>query len=274
MRCDNDGFLGRSNHRAKSPAALKSPPRNVPDISLLSAKDIPTAQRLIVPLDVSTSDEAREIVAQLGDEVRFYKIGLQLFMSGSYFELLHWLHDSGKQVFVDLKFFDVPQTVALAVRQLRRHPVTFATVHGNDAILRAACDEKGDTRILAVTMLTSLDQNDIEQLGFKVDMTALVLSRARRALEIGCDGVIASGHESRHLRAELGDNFLVVMPGIRPIANIDDQKRTVDVEEAFRNGADYIVVGRPIVQATNPLAAAMSVQKRIASLFGGVDRAR
>ena len=240
---------------------------NVPEISLLSTKKIPAAQRLIVPLDVPTSTEARGVVEALGDEVHFYKIGLQLFMSGNYFELLHWLHESGKKVFVDLKFFDVPQTVAMAVRQLREHPVTFATVHGNDAILKAACEEKGDTRILAVTMLTSLDQNDIEQLGFKVDMATLVLSRARRALEIGCDGVIASGHESRELRSELGENFLVVMPGIRPIANIDDQKRTVDVEEAFRNGADYIVVGRPIVQATDPLAAAVAVQKRIAALF-------
>ena len=239
----------------------------MPELSLLSTKNIPVAQRLIVPLDVATSDEARDVVGKLGDDVEFYKIGLQLFMSGNYFELLHWLHDSGKKVFVDLKFFDVPQTVAMAVRQLQKHPVTFATVHGNDAILKAACEQKGDTRILAVTMLTSLDQNDIEQLGFNVDMTTLVVSRARRALEIGCDGVIASGLESRGLRGDLGANFLVVMPGIRPIANTDDQKRTVDVEEAFHNGADYIVVGRPIVHAADPLAAARSVQKRIASLF-------
>jgi len=241
----------------------------VPDTSLLSDKPIPPRERLIVPLDVPSADEARDVVSRLGDACHFYKLGLQLFMTGNYFPLVGWLREMEKQVFVDLKFFDVPQTVELAVRQLRGRGAAFATVHGNDEILRAACRAKGtgDTKILAVTVLTSLDQKDMEDLGFQTDIGSLVLSRARRALEIGCDGVISSGHESRALREHLGPKFLVVMPGIRPVANVDDQKRTVDVETAFRNGADYIVVGRPILNAPDPRAAAEDVQSRIARVF-------
>jgi orotidine-5'-phosphate decarboxylase len=121
--------------------------------------------------------------------------------------------------------------------------------------------------VLAVTALTSLDRGDLDDLGFAVDVDALVLSRARRALALGCDGVVSSGLEAAALRAELGPRLLIVVPGIRPVANIDDQKRTVDVEEAFRRGADHIVVGRPIRDAPDPRAAAEAIQERIARLF-------
>ncbi len=234
---------------------------------MLSEKPIPASERLIFALDVASVAEAKRLVEALGDEVVFYKLGLEIFMAGGYFELIDWLAGRGKKCFVDLKFFDVPNTVASAVRQLRGHPAEFATVHGNDEILRAACAEKGGVKILAVTVLTSLDNGDLEALGFTVDAAALVLSRAKRALAIGCDGVISSGLEAERLRAELGPHFLVVVPGIRPVANSDDQKRTVDVEEAFRKGADYIVVGRPIRAARDPHEAAAAIQARIARLF-------
>ena len=233
----------------------------------LSSKKLPWRERLIVALDTPDAEEARKLVGQLGGAVEFYKIGLELFMAGGYFELLEWLHDEGKKVFVDLKFFDVPQTVGSAVRQLQGKGAIFATVHGNDQILKAACDHKGTTKILAVTVWTSLDNGDLRDLGFQVDARQLVLSRARRAIEIGCDGVISSGLEASGLRDQLGQNFLIVCPGIRPVANADDQKRTVDVEEAFMNGADYIVVGRPIRQADDPRQAAESMQARIQKLF-------
>jgi orotidine-5'-phosphate decarboxylase len=233
-----------------------------------SQKQIPTRDRLIVALDLPSADEAKSLVTSLGPSVQFYKMGLQLFMAGGYFELLDWLRSQGKQVFVDLKFFDVPQTVGSAVKQLQGRGAAFATVHGNDAILAAACREKGDTRILAVTVLTSLDQGDMKDLGFQADVSKVVLSRARRALELGCDGVVSSGLEASELRAELGSRFLIVVPGIRPAANTDDQKRTVDVEEAFALGADYIVVGRPITTRPDPRAAAEAIQDRIAALFG------
>jgi orotidine-5'-phosphate decarboxylase len=239
-------------------------------MSNVSKKSIPPRERLILALDVPTPDEGKRLVKQLGDSVQFYKIGLQLFMAGGYFELIQWLRGKGKKVFVDLKFFDVPETVQLAVAQLQNKDVQFATVHGNDEIMRAAVKTKGDVKILAVTVLTSLDQGDLKDLGFQVDVESLVLSRARRALQIGCDGVISSGLEAPKLRGELGENFLIVSPGIRPVENrpVDDQKRTVDAAQAFQNGADYIVVGRPIRNAGDPKAKAEEIQQTIASIFG------
>jgi orotidine-5'-phosphate decarboxylase len=233
-------------------------------------KNIPAAERLIFALDVDSPAAARALVEELGDAVVFYKVGLELFMTGQLFELVDWLVARGKKVFVDLKFFDVPATVAAAVRGLSGRGVTFTTVHGNDAILKAAALAKGDVQVLAVTVLTSLDRGDLDDLGFDVDVDRLVLSRARRALELGCDGVISSGREAEALKRDLGDRLLVIVPGIRPIENkpIDDQKRTVDVEEAFQLGADYIVVGRPIKNAPDRRAAAVAIQRRIAAAVG------
>ncbi|MDO8931066.1 MAG: orotidine-5'-phosphate decarboxylase [Rhodocyclaceae bacterium] len=237
--------------------------------NLKSDKPIDPADRLIVALDVPDAEAAKALVRQLGDAVRFYKIGLELFMAGGYFELLHWLVKEKKKVFVDLKFFDVPETVRSAVRALAGSGATFATIHGNQAIMEAAAKEKGDLKILAVTVLTSLDRGDLDDLGFACDVDKLVLSRARRALETGIDGIVSSGLEAPMIRRELGQKLLVVTPGIRPVENkpADDQKRTVDVAQAFRNGADYIVVGRPIRQAGDPKAAAEAVQRTIAEIF-------
>jgi len=244
----------------------------VADKTILSQKSIQPRERLILALDVPTVDEAKAIVRSLGESVLFYKLGLQLFMAGGYYELIKWIRDQGKQIFVDLKFFDVPETVKSAVAQLKNSGATFATVHGNDSILKAAAEAKNDVKILAVTVLTSLDQGDLTSLGFQCDVETLVLSRARRAIEIGCDGVISSGLEAEKLRRDLGNNFLIVSPGIRPVENRlipDDQKRIVTVEEAFLKGADYIVVGRPIRSAPDPKAKAEEIQKTIARIFQG-----
>jgi len=236
-------------------------------------KAIPPAERLIVALDVPDAEAARALVLRLGDAVHFYKLGLELFMTGDLWPLVAWLRERDKRVFVDLKFFDVPETVRRAVRQLAGRGVSLATVHGNDAMLRAAVEGAGGedepVGILAVTALTSLDRNDLDALGFHCDPEALVLSRARRALELGCAGVVSSGLEAPRLRADLGGRLLIVTPGIRPVENreADDQKRTVDVEEAFRGGADHIVMGRPIRDAPDPKAKAEDVQRRIAALF-------
>lgn len=236
--------------------------------SRLSKKSIPVRERLIFALDVSSQEEAKALVTELGKAVIFYKLGLQLFMAGGYYELIDWLIGQGKKVFVDLKFFDVPETVGQAVKQLRGRKASFATVHGNDEILKAAVREKNGIKILAVTVLTSLDAHDLKDLGFECNVEDLVLSRAKRALALECDGVISSGLEAPRLRDRLGEKFLIVTPGIRPLSNTaDDQKRVVDVEQAFRNGADYIVVGRPIAKATNRRAAAEEIQAKIAALF-------
>jgi orotidine-5'-phosphate decarboxylase len=225
---------------------------------------------LIVALDLPSAQQAKDFVQAVGDEVVFYKVGLELFMSGGYFELVEWLVAQRKKVFVDLKFFDVPETVRSAVRGLHHRGVSFATVHGNQAIMEAAAAEKGDIAILAVTVLTSLDRGDLDDLGFACDVERLVLSRARRALEAGCDGVISSGLEAPMLRNEIDHRLLVVTPGIRPVENrvSDDQKRTVDVAQAFANGADYIVVGRPIRNAADPRQAAADIQRTIAGAIG------
>jgi len=230
-------------------------------------RSIPTRDRLIFAMDVPDCETARSLADKLGDAVNFYKIGLELMMSGGYFELLDWLLARNKKVFCDLKFFDIPATVGSAVRQLKDRGASFVTVHGNQSIMEAAAENKGATlKVLAVTVLTSLDRGDLDDLGFDCDVEALVLSRARRALEAGCDGVIASGLEAPKLRAEIGSQLLVVTPGIRPVDNKPegDQKRVVTVEKAFAGGADYIVVGRPIRDADDPRAAAEAIQATIA----------
>jgi orotidine-5'-phosphate decarboxylase len=233
---------------------------------------IPPRERLIFALDVPDLDRARELVQTLGDSVVFYKLGLEFFLSGHYFELAADLRERGKKIFADLKLFDIPATVASAVRQLARHRVNFCTVHGNDSMLRAAVEAKGEMQILAVTALTSLDQGDLDDLGFQCDARTLVLSRARRALELGCDGVVSSGLEVPALRESVDRALITVCPGIRPVFNDedpakDDQQRVVTPARAIASGADYLVVGRPIRDAADPRAAAEAIQQQIASVL-------
>lgn len=234
----------------------------------MTHKNIAAKDRLIFAMDVPDCDRARELTEELGDAVTFYKIGLELMMSGGYFDLLDWLLAKQKKVFCDLKFFDIPATVGSAVRQLKDRGATFVTVHGNQSIMQAAAENKGDTmKVLGVTVLTSLDRGDLDDLGFDCDVGELVLSRARRALEAGCDGVISSGLEVPRLREFIDSKLLVVTPGIRPVDNKPegDQKRVVTVETAFASGVDHIVVGRPIRDADSPRAAAEAIQATIAA---------
>ena len=233
-------------------------------------KNIPDNERLIFAMDVPDCDRARQLAEELGDSVIFYKLGLELMMSGGYFELLDWMLAQDKKVFADLKFYDIPATVGAAVRQLKDRGASFLTVHGDKSIMEAAAENKGDDlKVLVVTVLTSLDRSDLGDLGLDCDVGELVLSRAKLAFETGCDGVISSGLEVPKLRKQVDPSLLVVTPGIRPIDNksTGDQKRVVSVEQAFRNGADYIVVGRPIRDAENPRAAAESIQATITGEF-------
>ena len=225
------------------------------------------AERLIVALDVPTVTDARALVERLGDAVRFYKVGLELFSAGGSVELIDWLAARGCKVFADLKLYDIPETVRRAVANLSGCGATFLTVHGHRSVMEAAVRAKGRLQILAVTVLTSFDARDLAEMGPGASVEQLVLSRARGALETGCDGVITSGLEAPTLKAEFGDRLLLVTPGIRPVEDrgADDQKRTVDVAQAFANGADYIVVGRPIRDAADPRAAAEEIQAQIAA---------
>ncbi len=238
-------------------------------LSHISQKSIPTRERLIFALDVENAADAKALVEKLGDSVLFYKVGLELFMAGGYYELIDWLAEKGKKIFVDLKFFDVPETVKRAVAALKGRPVEFATVHGNQGIMEAAVAADSGVKILAVTVLTSLDRGDLADLGFDCDTPELVLSRARRALEAGCAGVISSGLEAARLRENIDNRLLIISPGIRPVDNAttDDQKRIVTPRAAFEAGADYIVVGRPIRNAADPREKAEEIQAEIASVF-------
>jgi orotidine-5'-phosphate decarboxylase len=234
-------------------------------------KEIAARERLIFALDVPDLAAAQSLVTRLGDTVWFYKIGLELATSPHYFQLLDWLIARDKRVFADLKLYDIPATVAAAVRQLRASGATFLTVHGDRAILQAAGAEKGASlKVLAVTVLTSLSPSDLKEQGIELPLPALVELRARLAIAAGCDGVIASGLEAERLRAALGPAALIVTPGIRPAdaRGNDDQQRVVTPTRAFQAGADYIVVGRPIRDAADPYRAAAAIQEEIAALFG------
>ncbi len=229
-------------------------------------KNIPLNERIIFALDVSSHEEAMALVEKLDGEIKFFKVGLQLFLAG-WFKTIDAIIARGNKVMVDLKFFDIPETVKLAVDQLKNRGVTFATVHGNDPILRAAIQDRNDLKILAVTVLTSFDESDMIEMGMTGSVKDLVLLRSRKALEIGCDGVVSSALEAQPLRDELGSNFLIVTPGIRPGANIenddDDQKRIATAKEAILSGADHVVIGRPIRNSSDPIALIKTIKKEI-----------
>lgn len=230
-------------------------------------KNIPLNERIIFALDFSSADEARKWVEKLDGQIKFFKVGLQLFLAG-WWPIVDYIIDRGNKVMVDLKFFDIPETVRLAMQQLQGHGVTFATIHGNDPIIRAAVKEKNDLKVLAVTVLTSFDESDMKEMGLTGSVADLVLLRSRKALELGCDGVVSSALEAQTLRNEFGENFFIVTPGIRPGLNIDieknDQKRIATARQAIINGADYVVIGRPISTSPDPLYTIKTIQEEIA----------
>lgn len=234
----------------------------------MTRAEIPAAERLIIALDVPTAADALGLVERIGAPGRFYKIGLELLMAPGFFDLLKALKQRDKRVFVDLKFFDIPETVARAIRNLSERGADFATLHGNQSMMEAAAAAKsGNLKILAVTALTSLDRGDLDDLGFACDVGELVLSRARRALSAGCDGVVSSGLEVERLRAEAPGHLICVTPGIRPVDNRveGDQKRVMTPARAIAAGSDHLVVGRPIRDAQDPHAAVVALQAEIAA---------
>ncbi len=223
-------------------------------------------ERIIVALDVDHPEKAKELVKKCESHVHFYKVGLQLFMS-SWFETVDWIVDRGHKVMLDLKFFDIPETVRLSVEQVTNRGVSLATIHGNDPVIRAALEAKGDMKLLAVTVLTSFGEEDMRSMGMTQSIEDLVLFRAKRALDLGCDGVVSSGLEAEGLRSRLGEKLLIVTPGIRPGANReterDDQMRVMTAGAAIRAGANHVVVGRPITRAADPIAVIEEMQREI-----------
>ena len=230
---------------------------------------IPLNERVIFALDFAESQTAKEWIDRLDGSVKFFKVGLTLFLSGPEgWDVMDYIVKRGNKLMVDLKFFDIPETVAHAVSQLRNRGATFVTIHGNEPIIRAAVAEKGDLNILAVTVLTSFDESDMRDMGLTCSIEDFVLMRAKKAIRLGCDGVVASALEADRLRREIGQNFVIVTPGIRPGVNrdeigTDDQKRVATAKEAMEKGADYVVIGRPIRYASDPLAAVKEIQREI-----------
>ncbi len=234
-------------------------------------REIALRDRIILALDVEDGDAAMDLVKRTEAGIGFYKVGLELFLAEG-FAVVDRLVDRGHKVMLDLKFFDIPETVRRAVARLSGRGITFATVHGNDAILEAAIAARGEVRILAVTVLTSFGESDLAAMGLTRPVADLVRFRAARALEMGCDGVVCSGLEAEDLRRELGPGLIMVTPGIRPGANRmaggDDQTRIITPAEAVRRGADHLVVGRPISRAADPLAVIEAMQEEIAAVTG------
>jgi len=227
-------------------------------------------ERLIVALDVPSAAAAQQIVAALGDSARTYKVGVQLYTAEGP-QVVRHLIASGREVFLDLKYHDIPNTVSSAVEEAAKLGVRMLTVHasGGGKMLRAAVDAARNTNattmVLAVTVLTSFDQRDLEHAGVRGSVVDQVSRLAALAIASGCHGVVASALETATVRAELGDDFLIVTPGVRPAGSRhDDQARVVTPAEAIASGANYIVVGRPITEAADPGAEAREILAQIA----------
>jgi len=228
-------------------------------------KDMSAKNRLIVALDVDTANEAMNIVKSLGDDVEFYKVGWQLFF-GTHFEVVNRLAETGKKVFLDLKMSDIPATIRQAIQNTPRESVgvvELMTLDGVSEVVEAAMQGKQseNLKFLMLTILSSMDDEDIKILyGQDASLNTVVNYRATKAIELGCDGVIASGESVKDLRNELGDDFYIVTPGIRLEGSAtDDHKRSLTPYQAITYGSDYLVVGRPITQADNPLKVAKNI---------------
>jgi orotidine-5'-phosphate decarboxylase len=222
--------------------------------------------RLIVALDVSSVEAAQALVARLGDAVAFYKIGYQLAFAGG-LSYAQALIDAGKKVFVDLKLHDIDNTVAQGVKSVARLGATFLTVHAYPKTMQAAVEAREHgLRILAVTVLTSFDDNDLKAAGYRMSVAELVTQRAAQARDIGVDGLVCSPEEAAKVRGIVGDKLCLVTPGIRPPgAAAGDQKRIATPAAAIAAGADYLVVGRPVIAAADPKAAAEAMVAEIAA---------
>jgi len=220
---------------------------------------------IIVALDVESAEEARTLVGRIGSEVSFYKAGMELYAAAG-MDFVSELIDGNRDVFLDLKFYDIPETVKRAVRQVARTGVRFLTVHGSSAVMRAAVEGRGASplKLLAVTVLTSFDEQDLADLGYQCAPSELVELRVRKAMEAGMDGIVASPVEARSIRALAGERAILVTPGVRSAgAGKGDQKRVATPAEAIRDGADYLVMGRQITRAADPAAAVREVLDEI-----------
>ncbi|WP_375413551.1 orotidine-5'-phosphate decarboxylase [uncultured Bradyrhizobium sp.] len=232
----------------------------------MPALDIPGRDRLIVALDLPSVAAAEAMVARLGDSVTFYKIGYQLAYAGG-LPLVRQLSSAGKKVFADLKLHDIGNTVARGVESVAALGATFLTVHAYPQTMKGAVEGRAGSglKILAVTVLTSYDDGDLHAAGYRLGVSDLVEARAQQAQEIGIDGLVCSPEEAASLRRTVGGRMSLVTPGVRPAgAAAGDQKRIMTPARAVAAGADYLVVGRPVLEASDPKAAAQAIVAEIA----------
>ena len=236
----------------------------------MPATDLEPRDRLIVGLDLPGVEQAEAMVARLGDSVTFYKIGYQLAYAGG-LPLVKKLADMGKKVFIDLKLHDIGNTVARGVEGIAKSGATFLTVHAYPQTMKAAVEARGaNLKILAVTVLTSYDDADLEASGYRLGVADLVAQRARQAEALGIDGLVSSAEEAANLRKIVGRQVSLVTPGIRPAgSDIGDQKRVMTPARAIEAGADYLVVARPVVEAAYPRAVAEAIVAEIAPVVVG-----
>ncbi|MCX6637901.1 MAG: orotidine-5'-phosphate decarboxylase [Acidobacteria bacterium] len=224
-----------------------------------------TENPCIIALDVESAGEARALVGRLGDAARFYKVGMELYAAAG-MEFVRELVGEGKQVFLDMKFYDIPETVKRAVAQVARSGVRMLTVHGSGAVMRAAVQGRAESplRLLAVTLLTSFDQTDLADLGYPCAVSDLVALRVRKAMEAGIDGIVCSPLEAASVRALAGPGAILVTPGVRSAgAGKGDQKRVATPAEAIRAGANYLVIGRQVTRAEDPAAELARILEEI-----------
>ncbi|WP_455376988.1 orotidine-5'-phosphate decarboxylase [Petrachloros mirabilis] len=225
--------------------------------------------RLILALDVPSAAEAERLMEQVQDQISFVKVGLELFTAAGP-EFVQRLLGKGKRVFLDLKFLDIEETVRRATERVAAMGVEFLTVHANRKALNAAVKGRGSSplKLLAVTVLTNFDSNDLRDMGIQRSVRELVMARALLAAEVGCDGVVASGEEPGVLRPKVGPQFLIVTPGVRPAGrDADDHARATTPTQTIAAGADYLVVGRPIRSASNPAVAAAAILAEMQNAF-------
>ena len=236
----------------------------------MQPSNTPIKDRLIVALDLPDVERAEAMVLRLGDSVSFYKIGYQLAYAGG-MPLVKRLADQGKKVFIDLKLHDIGNTVARGVESIAKSGATFLTVHAYPQTMKAAVEARGaNLKILAVTVLTSYDDADLEAAGYRLGVADLVAQRARQAEALGIDGLVSSAEEAANLRKIVGRQVSLVTPGIRPAgSDIGDQKRVMTPARAIEAGADYLVVARPVVEAADPRAVAEAIVAEIAPVVVG-----
>ncbi len=231
----------------------------------MNMMDIPLERRIIFALDVEDPEKALEWTSLLGDEIKIFKVGLELFLAGG-FSLVEEIIHRGLEVMLDLKLYDIPNTVYRAVRQIKDKNVTYLTVHGHTEILRAACEASKDSelKIIAVTVLTCLNEGDLKEMGYGMSLRDLVLKRCSLALESGCAGVVSSALEVKDIKERFGEALLTITPGIRPLSfRRGDQKRVMSPGEAIRQGAHHLVIGRPIREAEDPLSLVCGIKEEI-----------